>query len=159
MSFVELFHDISNRYIIYLCVNKKREKDRSFRWPGLTNDGKCSIEEHEVRTLPYTTGRNGMVWHRVLMAALIGREQSESNSNNPLLLIHVHKILRHFITVTGYMYITKYTLTSAQLRLIPTAKCMYLSIDEALRIECYSNLHFVATFATKNLHQMTQATS
>ena len=84
----------------------------------MTNDGKCSIEEHEVRTLPYTTGRNGMVWHRVLMAALIGREQSESNSNNPLLLIHVHKILRHFITVTGYMYITKYTLTSAQLRLI-----------------------------------------
>ena len=124
MYFVELFHDITNRYIIYLCVNKKREKDRSFRWPGLTNDGKCSIEEHEVRTLPYTTGRNGMVWHRVLMAALIGREQSESNSNNPLLLIHVHKILRHFITVTGYMYITKYTLTSAQLRLI-SAKCIW----------------------------------
>ena len=95
----------------------------------MTNDGKCSIEEHEVRTLPYTTGRNGMVWHRVLMAALIGREQSESNSNNPLLLIHVHKILRHFITVTGYMYITKYTLTSAQLRLIPTAKCMYVFVN------------------------------
>ena len=97
----------------------------------MTNDGKCSIEEHEVRTLPYTTGRNGMVWHRVLMAALIGREQSESNSNNPLLLIHVHKILRHFITVTGYMYITKYTLTSALLRLI-SAK-LYLPIDYALK--------------------------
>ena len=26
---------------------------------------------------------------------------------------------------------------------------MYLPIDEALRIECYSNLHFVAIFAPK----------
>ena len=153
MYFVELFHDISNRYIIYLCVNKKREKDRSFRWPGLTNDGKCSIEEHEVRTLPYTTGRNGMVWHRVLMAALIGREQSESNSNNPLLLIHVHKILRHFITVTGYMYITKYTLTSAQLRLI-SAKCIWqlMKLYESNVTQIYMLLPFLPL---KKLHQMT----
>ena len=60
--FFELSHDISNRHIIYLCVNKNREKDRSFRWPGLTNDGKCSIEEHGVGTLPYTTGT---VWYGI----------------------------------------------------------------------------------------------
>ena len=122
----------------------------------MTNDGKCSIEEHEVRTLPYTTGRNGMVWHRVLMAALIGREQSESNSNNPLLLIHVHKILRHFITVTGYMYITKYTLTSAQLRLI-SAKC----ICQLLKLyELNVTQSYILPFLLlKKLHQMTQATS